>query len=178
GVMMQQALKQAFREEVYVYASYSNDLEANYMQLINRYNKADTSGRPWQVQVYTGDDYLERMLQDKKGEVVIMANNNQQKTGAIRKAAAAGLAVIADKPMALTASGFALLQEAFAAADRHGQFVTDLPAMSMRKQVTCLLQKELVAVRELFGTLEKGSPENPAVVQENLHYYYKGAQIG
>ncbi len=176
GAQMQQALKPAFREDVYVYAPDDNDLEASYTNLVNRYNKADTSGQPWQLHIYTGNDYLERMLQDKKGEVVLIASNNQGKAEYIRKAAEAGLGVIADKPMALTSSDFTTLQAAFTAAGRHKRFVSDLPAMSMRNQVTCLLQKELAAVREIFGTLEKGSPENPAVVQENLHYYYKGIQ--
>src|SRR5690606_13720361 len=44
----------------------------------------------------------------------------------------------------------------------------------MRNQITYLLQKALVAVPEVFGKLKKGTPEAPAVVQENRHYYNKG----
>ena len=176
GAQIQHALKPAFREDVYVYAPFRNDLAASYSNLINRFNKSDTSGRPWRLHTHVGDDYLERMLQDRKGEMVLIASNNQQKADYILKTAEAGLDVIADKPMALTSADFSKLQAAFAAAERQKRFISDLPAMSMRNQVTCILQKELAAVGEIFGALEKGSPDHPAVVQENLHYYYKRIQ--
>lgn len=173
GAQMQQALKSSLQEDVYVYAPPQNDLEASYLSVIDRYNTSDTSSPDWQVHTHIGDDYLERMLQDKKGEVVLIASNNQTKASYIQQVAAAGFAIIADKPMALTSSDFAGLRSAFSEAAKQNRFVSDLPVMTMRNQVIYLLQRELVAVPEIFGTLEKGSPENPAVVQENMHYYYK-----
>ncbi len=174
GAQLQQKLKHLLHKDVYVYAPVNNDLKANYLNPIDRYNASDTTGEAWQVHTYIGDDYLQRMLRDKKGDLVIIASNNRSKAGYILKAAEAGFDVIADKPMALTSSDFDTLRAAFSEADKHDRFVSDLPVMTMRNQIIYLLQKELAAVPGIFGTLEKGSPEAPAVVQENRHYYYKG----
>lgn len=173
GAQMQQGLKSSLQKDVYVYAPPNNDVEAAYLNLIERYNESDIRGSGWQVHTHIGSDYLERMLRDKKGDVALIASNNQMKARYIQQATAAGFAVIADKPMALTSSDFDMLKSAFSEAEKHNRFVSDLPVMTMRNQVIYRLQKELSAVSEIFGTLEKGSPENPAVVQGNLHYYYK-----
>lgn len=175
GAQLQNALRSAFHADVYIYAPHKNDLESSYLNTINRYNSSDNV-QPWQIHTYIGDDYLEKMLQDKKGDIALIASNNQAKSDYILRAAEAGLHVIADKPMALTSSDFTKLTRAVAVADEHDRFVSDLPVMSMRNWVACLLQKELAAVPAIFGMLEKGTVENPAVVQENLHYYYKKIQ--
>lgn len=173
GAQMQQGLKSLLQRDVYVYAPPNNDVDASYLSVINRYNASMHSDTTWRVHVHIGEDYLKRMLQDKKGDVVLIASNNQTKADYILKAAAAGFNVIADKPMAVTSSDFVKLRAAFLEAEKHNKFVSDLPTMSMRNQVIYLLQKELATIPEIFGALEMGSPENPAVVQENMHHYYK-----
>jgi hypothetical protein len=45
--------------------------------------------------------------------------------------------------------------------------------MTERYEITTMLQKELSLIPELFGHLEKGSLENPAVTKESVHYFYK-----
>lgn len=176
GAQIQNSLRSAFHADVHVYAPLKNDLEASYLNTINRYNKSDTVHHPWKIHIHIGDDYLEKMLKNSHGDVVIVASSNLLKSDYILRAVNAGFSVIADKPMALTSSDFMNLTEAFAIAETHDRFVSDLPAMSMRNWVTCLLQKELASIPEVFGTLEKGSIKDPAVVQENLHYYYKAIQ--
>ncbi|MEC3880445.1 putative oxidoreductase C-terminal domain-containing protein [Parapedobacter sp. 10938] len=173
GVQIQLALAQTFQRDVYVYAPHADELQASYLNSINRLNRSATPDEVWKVHTYVGDDFIERMLQEQKGDVAMIASNNQQKADQILEAAKAGLGIIADKPMALNSSGFAKLRLAMAEAEKQGRFVTDLPAMSMRNWVPCILQKELVSIPEIFGTLEKGSAEDPAIVQENMHYYYK-----
>jgi len=173
GAQMQLALKQEFQRDVYVYAPHVDELKTSYLNSIDRFNRSATAGEAWRTQTYMGDDFLERMLREKKGDVVLIASNNQEKAGYILKATEAGFDVVADKPMALSSADFKKLCAAMAEAEQHGRFVSDLPAMSMRNWVPCILQKELVSAPEIFGTLEKGSPENPAIVQENMHHYYK-----
>jgi len=174
GVQLQQTLKHSLQKDVYVYAPLNNDLKENYLDPIDRYNASDTTGQTWRIHTYIGDDYLERMMLDKKGDLAIIASNNRLKAGYILKAAEAGFNVIADKPMALTVSDFDTLQAAFSEANKQGRFISDLPVMTMRNAIIYLLQKELAAVPAIFGTLEKGSPADPAVVEENMHYYHKG----
>ena len=45
--------------------------------------------------------------------------------------------------------------------------------MTERFEITTILQRELSMMPEIFGTLEKGSPENPAVVIKGVHFFYK-----
>ncbi len=70
----------------------------------------------WKEEVYTGANYLDKMIAEKKGNVVVLAGNNQQKTTYIKKAVDAGLNVLGDKPMVIKAANFGLLEESFAAA--------------------------------------------------------------
>src|SRR4029079_2237484 len=42
-----------------------------------------------------------------------------------------------------------------------------------RFEITTMLQRELSMLPEIFGTLEKGSPENRAVIIEGVHFFYK-----
>ena len=45
--------------------------------------------------------------------------------------------------------------------------------MTERYEITNALQRELSMLPEIFGTLQKGSPEKPAVEMESVHYFYK-----
>src|SRR5690606_41123030 len=36
-----------------------------------------------------------------------------------------------------------------------------------------MLQKEFSLIPEVFGTLEKGTPENPGITEESTHFFYK-----
>src|SRR5690606_1758387 len=126
-----------------------DELQTSYLNYIDRFNRSATLGGAWRTHTYVGDDFLGRMLREKKGDVVLIASNNQEKAGHILKAAEAGFGIIADKPMALTSSDFAKLQLAMTEAEKQDRFVTDLPAMSMRNWLPCILQKALVAVPEI-----------------------------
>jgi predicted dehydrogenase len=45
--------------------------------------------------------------------------------------------------------------------------------MTERYEITTMLQRELSLVPEIFGTLEKGTPENPSITKESVHHFYK-----
>ena len=45
--------------------------------------------------------------------------------------------------------------------------------MTERYEITTELQRELSMIPEVFGTLEKGTPENPAIDKESVHHFYK-----
>jgi predicted dehydrogenase len=121
--------------------------------------------------VYTGADFLDKMLAEKKGNVVVLAGNNQKKTDYIKKSVDAGLNVLADKPMAIDAAGFDKLKEAFASAEKNKVLLYDI--MTERYEITNALQRELASLPDIFGELQKGTPENPAVVKESVHHYFK-----
>ncbi|HEX6848446.1 MAG TPA: putative oxidoreductase C-terminal domain-containing protein, partial [Chitinophagaceae bacterium] len=45
--------------------------------------------------------------------------------------------------------------------------------MTERFEINTILQRELSMIPEIFGTLEKGSPDNPAITKESVHHFYK-----
>src|SRR3546814_913810 len=155
---------------VHVYAPDGPELKA-HMDLIERYNSRPEEPTAWQEEVHKGKDFLEKMLSEKPGNVVVMAGNNQKKTEYILQSVEAGLNVLADKPMAINTEDFHLLQEAFASAGKQGLLLYDI--MTERYEITTILQREFSGIPEVFGTLEKGSLDDPAVTKESVHHFFK-----
>src|SRR5690606_36103306 len=83
----------------------------------------------------------------------------------------AGLNVLADKPMAITPADLSKLEQAFAIAEKNGTLLYDI--MTERFEITSILQRELSRRPELFGTLLKGTPAEPAIRKESVHHFSK-----
>src|SRR3546814_17990919 len=45
--------------------------------------------------------------------------------------------------------------------------------MTERYEITTILQREFSGIPEVFGTLEKGSLDDPAVTKESVHHFFK-----
>jgi predicted dehydrogenase len=111
------------------------------------------------------------MINEKKGNVVVIAGNNLKKIDYIKASVDAGLNVLSDKPMAINAEAFKKLEESFRIAGEKGVLLYDI--MTERSEITTLLQKEFSLLPEVFGTMEKGTVDNPAVTKESVHHFYK-----
>ena len=155
---------------VHVYATKGPDVES-YLDKIKKYNSRTDNPTQWDEKVYTGADFFQKMLSEKAGNLVVLAGNNQKKTDYIKKSVDAGLNVLADKPMAIDAAGFSLLQEAFAQAKKKNVLLYDI--MTERYEISNALQRELAQVPAIFGTLQKGTPQDPAVTKESVHHFFK-----
>lgn len=170
AALVQKEMYPGIDSQVYVYAPGGPELDA-YLALIKQYNERPENPTHWKENVYTGSDYLQKMLAEKKGNVVVLAGNNQQKTEYIKKAIDAGFNVLGDKPMAINAANFNLLQQAFNEAAQKNLLLYDI--MTERSEITNILQKELVHMPEVFGEFQKGSATDPSVVLESVHFFYK-----
>jgi predicted dehydrogenase len=155
---------------VHVYAPAGDDVR-QHLKRIETFNTRPADPTRWREKVYMGPDFLERMLAEKPGNVVVISGNNARKTDYIVRSAAAGLNVLADKPMAITPADLARLREAFAIAEQKGVLIYDI--MTERFEITTMLQRELSMHPELFGELEKGSPDQPAITKESVHHFSK-----
>ena len=51
-----------------------------YLESIDSYNQRAESPTTWKKQVYTGDDYLQKMIAEHKGHIAVLDGNNQKKT--------------------------------------------------------------------------------------------------
>jgi predicted dehydrogenase len=170
AALVQKSMYEGVDSVVHVYAPEGAELDA-HLKLIDKYNTAAENPTAWQEVVYKGDDFVDKMLSEKKGNVVILAGNNQKKTEYIKQAVDAGLNVLADKPMAIDAKGFDVLKDAFDAADKNKVLLYDI--MTERYEINSMLQKELSQQKDLFGELEKGTLENPAIAKESVHHFFK-----
>lgn len=170
AALVQKSMYEDVDSVVHVYAPQGPDLQL-HLDKITAYKKRAENPTRWKEVVYTGDDFLEKMVQEKKGNVVVMAGNNKDKTDYIMKAVAAGFHVLADKPMAITQQNFEKLKAAFDTAEKNNVLLYDI--MTERSEITTVLQREFSFLPEVFGTLEKGTPENPSVTKESVHHFYK-----
>lgn len=155
---------------VHVFAPEGNDVK-EHLKKIDAYNTRAENPTRWQEEVHTGTDYLDKMLSAKPGNVVVIAGNNKLKTEYIKKSIDAGLNVFADKPMAINSESFELLKQAFADARSKDLVLYDI--MTERFEITTLLQREFSQLPEVFGELQKGTPQDPAVTKESVHHYSK-----
>ncbi|MXW63798.1 MAG: oxidoreductase [Bacteroidetes bacterium SB0662_bin_6] len=157
-------------ETVHIYAPDGQELES-HLALIDRFNTRPEQPTHWVPVVYRGDDYPERMLEEKPGNVMVVAGNNGRKIEYIRRAVDAGIHVLADKPMVIHPDRFPVLKDVLASADEQGLLVNDI--MTERHEITSILQRALSQDPDLFGELVAGSPEEPAISKESVHYFYK-----
>ncbi len=155
---------------VYVYAPQGDDLK-EHLKKVEAYNNREDDPTSWNEVVYAGDDFLQKMIDEKKGNVVVLAGNNKEKVNYIEKSLDAGFNVLADKPMAIDPAGFRQLQKCFDKAKEKGLVFYDI--MTERNEITTMLQKELSMVPSVYGAQLQGTPQEPAFYTESVHHLYK-----
>jgi predicted dehydrogenase len=156
---------------VRVYAPDGPELN-DHLARIRGYNARPDDPTAWSEDVHTGADFFEKMIRkEKPGAVVVLAGNNRKKAEYIAKALETGFNVLADKPMAIDAQGYALLKKAFLTSETKGLLLYDI--MTERSEVTNTLQKELIARGDVFGDLAAGTPSDPAIVMTSAHSFFK-----
>ncbi len=170
AALIQKEMYEQVDSKVNIYAPEGADLNM-HLERIDDFNSRADNPTNWQNLVYTGNDYLQKMINDKKGNVVVLAGNNKEKTAYIKSSVEAGLNVLSDKPMVIDDKSFKLLEEAYEIAEKNKVLLYDV--MTERYEITNLLQKEITQIKELFGNFEKGSAENPAIIKESVHHLYK-----
>ncbi|MEB2775415.1 putative oxidoreductase C-terminal domain-containing protein [Algoriphagus sp. D3-2-R+10] len=155
---------------VYVFAPEGAELK-DYMNRLSGYNNRDEDPTIWNLQVSIGDDYLEKMTSTKPGNVMMVAGKNDRKIDYISTAISNGINVYADKPLVINKVGFQKLIKAFEEAGQKDLLLYDI--MTERFEISTILQKELSMVPAVFGELEKGTLENPAITKESAHHFFK-----
>ncbi len=157
-------------DRVHVYAPLGPDL-LGHLNRIAQFNSRPDHPTRWRLEVHAGPDFLERMLAERPGNVVVLSGRNRDKIKCIEASVRAGLHVLADKPWIITPDELPRLQTTLDAAAAGGVVAFD--AMTQRFEITCLLPRALVQDQDLFGTPLTGSLEDPAVRMESVHYLFK-----
>jgi predicted dehydrogenase len=155
---------------VHIYAPLGPDVIAHLGRLA-AFNARRESPTSWQAELHAGPQPLKRMLAEKPGNVVIVSGRNRGKIDVILASLRAGLHVLADKPWVIEAEDLGKLRQALEEARRNSLAAVDI--MTERYEVTSRLQRELVNDPDVFGHLDPGTPERPAVSVETEHFLCK-----
>jgi predicted dehydrogenase len=170
AALVQKSMYDEIDPVVHVYAPRGPEVK-QYLDLIDSYNSREDAPTHWKEIVYTGGDYLEKMLAGRPGNVVVLSGNNRMKSEYILQSLEDGINVLADKPMAIDMEDFETLLKAFEVAEDRGLLLYDI--MTERYEITTVLQRELAMIPAIFGTLVAGSEDDPAVTKESVHHLFK-----
>jgi predicted dehydrogenase len=170
AALVQKSMYPGVAPRVDVYAPLGGDL-VGHLNRVSGYNNRAQSPTAWQLEVHTGPDFFERMIAEKPGNVVVLSGRNRVKVDRILGSVRAGLHVLADKPWILRSEQLPQLEAALAEADAKGVIAYDI--MTERFEITTILQKALVNDRDVYGVQHKGTPEDPGVYMESIHYLMK-----
>jgi predicted dehydrogenase len=168
--LVQKKMYDVVDSNVYVYAPGGAELDA-YLNLVGQYNERSEDPTRWNQQIYKGADFVKKMTDEKKGNILVLAGNNRLKTEYIKTGIDASMHVLADKPMAINTEDFELLRSSFEKADSNKIVLYDI--MTERSEITSILQRELSQMPEVFGEMQKGSAKDPAISMESVHYFSK-----
>ncbi|WP_422080865.1 putative oxidoreductase C-terminal domain-containing protein [Ulvibacterium sp.] len=155
---------------IYLFAPEGPEVQ-DFLTKIEAYNSRYESPTDWNTKNYLGPDYLEKMLAEKPGNVMIVAGKNSKKIDYILEAVKAGLNVYADKPLVISPEGFEKLKEAFQIAEEKNLLIYDI--MTERFESTTVMQKLFSTLPSVFGELMEGSLEEPAISKESVHHFFK-----
>jgi predicted dehydrogenase len=170
AALIQKEMYPGVSDTVHVYAPLGPDLAAHLSRIAQFNQRADDPTR-WRLEVHAGPDFLERMLAERPGNVVVLSGRNRGKIDRILASVKAGLNVLADKPWIIAAADFPKLEQALETAEANGLVAYDV--MTERYEITTILQKELAADADVGGGVASGTPQEPGVFMESVHNVMK-----
>jgi len=170
AALFQREMLPGIAEEAFVYAPLGPDLTA-HLNRVAQFNLRRDNPTRWRLRIHAGADFFERMLRERPGQLVVMSGRNRGKIDRIAGCLRAGLHVLADKPWIIEPEELPKLQATLQTAGARRLVAYD--AMTQRFEITALVQRGLVRDPEVFGTPLAGSPAEPAVHLESLHYLLK-----
>ena len=170
AALIQKEMYPGVSEVVHVYAPLGPDLSAHLLR-IAQFNLRPDNPTRWREEVHAAPDFLERMLQERPGNVVVLSGRNIGKIDRIVDSVEAGLHVLADKPWIIDAGDFPRLEKALDTADAKGVVAYDV--MTERSEITTVLQRELVGDPAVFGGVVAGTEAEPGLEMESVHHIMK-----
>ena len=149
---------------VHVYAPPGPDLDA-FLAYVGAFNERPEAPTAWDVRIHAGEDALDRLIDERRGEAVVLAGRNGTKLATIRRLHEAGLAVLADKPWLTTGDALPDLDHVTAGPP------LALDIMTGRHDVVARLRRRIVARESLFGAFAANS--RPSIDVGSVHHLFK-----
>jgi predicted dehydrogenase len=170
AALIQKEMYSGVSKRVAVYAPLGPDL-MEHLNRVARFNLRQQTPTTWELDIHAAPDFLQRMLEERPGNIVVLSGRNRGKIDLIRASLDAGFNVLADKPWIIRAADLAALEEALATSSRRALVAYDI--MTERYEITSILQRELVNDGETFGEMLPGTEREPAVYMESVHHLLK-----
>ncbi|MCQ2159032.1 MAG: oxidoreductase [Bacteroidales bacterium] len=148
-------------DEVSVYAPEGKEVD-DFLAAVESFNESGEVS--WKCDCHIGDDYLSALPKAGKGDMVILAGNNELKSEYILESVRKGYNVLSDKPMAISSEGYAMLEKAYGIARKKGLVIYDL--MTERYDTLNLAARRILSDREIFGEITGAS-------MSSVHHFCK-----
>ena len=150
-------------DEIVVYASPGREL-SDFLALVERFNKRAERPTCWRPLVVAAADPLERLIADRRGDVVVLAGRNGGKAQTFRRLHETGFYVLADKPWLVEPEDLADVRASL------GGWPLVMEIVTGRHDVAARLLKRLVDSREVFGDFRT---DEPAIELTSVHHLEK-----
>ena len=170
AALVQKEMYPWLARRVSVYAPLGPDV-LDYLNRITLFNTRKENPTSWDVDLHTGPDFLERMLRERPGNVVILTGRNRPKIDRIRASVEAGLNVLVDKPWIINSHEMPKLERILNEVEDRRLVAYDI--MTERYEITSILQREMVNDAGVFGQLVPGTDLEPAISAKSVHHLMK-----
>jgi len=150
-------------DEVFVYAHEGAELR-DFLALVERFNRRASNPTRWRPIVTTADDPLGRLVDERRGDVVVLAGRNGGKARTIRRLHESGFHVLADKPWLVEPADLEHVRASLEGWPLAAEIMTG------RHDVAAGLVKRLVGAPALFGAFRD---VGLAIEQESVHHLEK-----
>ena len=170
AALIQKEMYPGVSDVVHVFAPAGTDLAAHVNRVAQFNERADRPTR-WRLEIHAGPDFLERMLRERPGNVVVLSGRNRPKIDRVLASVNAGLHVLADKPWIISPDDMPKLETALTTAAAKGLVAYDI--MTERFEITSILQRAFVGDAAIIGQVVPGTPREPGVTMESVHHLMK-----
>src|SRR5881409_591489 len=150
-------------DEVFVYAREGAELR-DFLALVERFNRRAPHPTRWRPVVTTSDDPLGRLVDERRGDVVVLAGKNGGKARTIRRLHESGFHVLADKPWLVELADLEHVRKSLDGWPLTAEIMTG------RHDLAAGVVKRLVDVPAILGAFRD---DVVAIEQESVHQLEK-----
>ncbi|MYE00525.1 MAG: hypothetical protein F4Y03_04490 [Alphaproteobacteria bacterium] len=150
---------------IHLYARPGPERDA-FTALVRSFNTRSDEPTAWDVRMHESDDPERTLIEERRGDIVVLAGRTRPKLGAIARLHAAGLHVLADKPWLTEGAALLHLERATAG------WPLAMDIMTFRHEIMARLVQKVAADPDLFGALGAPAAE-PAIDIQSVHHLLK-----
>jgi predicted dehydrogenase len=139
---------------------------AEFLDLLEAFNRRPQRPTRWRAVVRADPEPLTRLLEERPGDVVILAGRNDRKMSLVRRLHDGGLHVLADKPWITSATALRDVRHVLGGGARVMEMMTG------RHAATSSVAERLVREPEIFGGFDTGG-DGPPIRLASVHHLEK-----